>query len=635
MTSGKSKITLIKQLKLSSRRVQVAIALTALLAIGIGYIIVTSRASGGGFVTTSGRQFMLNGQPFKFVGFNLFDAAATANYKCAWWDRYTDAELDQAFTEMKSGGATVLRFWAYQTYTNGGTDWSGVDRVIAEAKKYNFKVIPVLEDGPGYCTTNGAGVAKWQYNSDTWYTTGYKVPYGTAAMSYRSYVPLIVSHYKNEPTILGWMMMNEADTSAKRADGKSVLVDFATDIAALIKANDPNHLVTVGTQSNGSSGASGSDFTAVYSVPNVDFAEAHDWSYYGWGNVNDPLPGANNTTEALPDPNSTDCLKQYQALIACSVANAKVMNIPIIIGESGLAATDAPSRQTRATQMAARLKAAFDNGVAGYLVWQWNKVLDTEHFDVIQGTNDPILGVMAAAIGAPAPTPTASVSPTATPTPTPTPTPVPTPSGATMIDDTVTSGNPAFSYTGTWQISTGDGKYDSDDHYTTSANDSATFTFTGTRAQIYGAKASHHGIAAFSVDGGGTTNVDLYAATRVDDVVVYDTGTLSAGTHVVHIRDTGTKNASSSDIVITVDAAAYVPSGSATPTPTPTPTRTPTPTPTPTAKIGDVNGDGSVNVIDLSLLLSKWGTNYTAADFNHDGTVNVIDLSQLLSHWGG
>lgn len=61
---------------------------------------------------------------------------------------------------------------------------------------------------------------------------------------------------------------------------------------------------------------------------------------------------------------------------------------------------------------------------------------------------------------------------------------------------------------------------------------------------------------------------------------------------------------------------------------------TPTPTPTPPPKPGDINGDGCVNVVDFSILLSKWGTNDTGADLNLDGTVNVVDFSILLSNWG-
>jgi chitodextrinase len=51
----------------------------------------------------------------------------------------------------------------------------------------------------------------------------------------------------------------------------------------------------------------------------------------------------------------------------------------------------------------------------------------------------------------------------------------------------------------------------------------------------------------------------------------------------------------------------------------------------------DINGDGVVNVFDLSILLSHWGetgASYAQGDLNGDGVVNVFDLSILLSHWG-
>jgi hypothetical protein len=71
-----------------------------------------------------------------------------------------------------------------------------------------------------------------------------------------------------------------------------------------------------------------------------------------------------------------------------------------------------------------------------------------------------------------------------------------------------------------------------------------------------------------------------------------------------------------------------------TPSPTATPSGTPTPTASPAAKIGDLNHDGFVNIFDLSILLSAWGTANATADLNTDGTVSIYDLSILLSHWG-
>lgn len=79
-------------------------------------------------------------------------------------------------------------------------------------------------------------------------------------------------------------------------------------------------------------------------------------------------------------------------------------------------------------------------------------------------------------------------------------------------------------------------------------------------------------------------------------------------------------------------------SSSATPTgsvATNTPTKTPTPSLTSTpAKIADLNNDGQVNVFDLSILLTNFGTTNPIADINHDNQTNVFDLSILLTNFG-
>ncbi|MBM4104801.1 MAG: hypothetical protein FJ257_00600 [Phycisphaerae bacterium] len=50
--------------------------------------------------------------------------------------------------------------------------------------------------------------------------------------------------------------------------------------------------------------------------------------------------------------------------------------------------------------------------------------------------------------------------------------------------------------------------------------------------------------------------------------------------------------------------------------------------------LGDLNGDGSVDGADLSILLGAWGTGGVPADLNGDGIVNGADLSILLGNWG-
>jgi hypothetical protein len=51
-------------------------------------------------------------------------------------------------------------------------------------------------------------------------------------------------------------------------------------------------------------------------------------------------------------------------------------------------------------------------------------------------------------------------------------------------------------------------------------------------------------------------------------------------------------------------------------------------------KVGDIDGDGAININDLSILLSNYNKVYAPADLNGDQIVNVFDLSVLLSNYG-
>ena len=53
---------------------------------------------------------------------------------------------------------------------------------------------------------------------------------------------------------------------------------------------------------------------------------------------------------------------------------------------------------------------------------------------------------------------------------------------------------------------------------------------------------------------------------------------------------------------------------------------------------GDLDGDGTVGVTDLLILLGDWGRcppkGECPADLNGDGSVGVVDLLILLGNWG-
>lgn len=50
---------------------------------------------------------------------------------------------------------------------------------------------------------------------------------------------------------------------------------------------------------------------------------------------------------------------------------------------------------------------------------------------------------------------------------------------------------------------------------------------------------------------------------------------------------------------------------------------------------GDINGDGKVDLSDLSILASHWRTNDPASDLNKDGIVDLSDVSIIISHYTG
>ena len=615
------------QLRSWRSKLSATVLLALVVASGIWLIHLSHAAVdyADSFVGVSGTQFTVAGQPFRFVGANMYDLAGSYdNGKFGCGPVYTDAELNASLATLHDqAGAGVVRFWAFQSYTKGGTDWSQLDRVVAAARAHNIKLLPVLENQYGDCTTAN-------YNKDSnWYTSGYKSPYGGYALSYPDYVRAIVTRYKNDPTIMSWMLMNEASAD------NTAMASFARDMSAYIKSLDSNHLVTLGTLADqGQPGeASANDIYNLYSASTLDYVDAHDYNF-----DSQALPRSSyDQGGVVPDANT--CLNS----IACDLSvSLNRLHKPFLVGEAGIVAgTDSGSQNQRVSEFNAKISAMFGNGGAGYLVWSYAPSNPTSDdfspgdplISLLHSYASPInTGAAATPSVTPAPptstptatpVPTATPTPTAMPTPTPTATPLPTPAGATMLDDTASN----FSYNGAWSTSTGSAKYAGDDHYTASSGSSASFTFIGSRAQIYGTMDNYYGKASFSIDGGAATTVDLYHSSRLEQVVLFDTGVLSAQTHTITITDTGTKNAASNGITLSLDAAAYVPGGTAT-------TPTPTPTPVATRKNGDVNGDGVINVVDLSLLLAEWGKSNANADFNHDGTINVVDLSMLLAQWG-
>ena len=134
--------------------------------------------------------------------------------------------------------------------------------------------------------------------------------------------------------------------------------------------------------------------------------------------------------------------------------------------------------------------------------------------------------------------------------------------------DTVTStpvkiddANSLITYSGTWGTGTGSANYNSTEHYSGTTNSYAEFTFTGSSIKWYGVKNQWCGIADVYIDNVKQTSVDTYSATQLDQQTIYSNTGLTNASHKIKIVVTGTRNASSGGINVSIDALEYSSSG--------------------------------------------------------------------------
>ncbi|PON36139.1 1,4-alpha-glucan-branching enzyme [Parasponia andersonii] len=249
-----------------------------------------------GFVQTRGTDFMINGSPFFFNGFNSYWMMTVASQPS---QRY---KISNVFREAAAAGLTVCRTWAF---SDGGDQalqmspgvyneavFQGLDFVISEARKYGVKLILSLSNN--YQDYGGKPqYVKWARSAgvpisgdDDFYTNAVVKGY------YKNHVKRVLTRintltriaYKDDSTIMAWELMNEprcqADYSGKTVNG------WVQEMASYVKSIDNKHLVEVGME--GFYGDSiqdrkqynpgyqvGTDFITNNQIKEIDFTTIH------------------------------------------------------------------------------------------------------------------------------------------------------------------------------------------------------------------------------------------------------------------------------------------------------------------------------------------------------------------------
>lgn len=332
-----------------TKRLLLIAALAVLVSAAFFFLRGRSReASPGiakGFVTTQRNRFEVDGKPFRFVGANV-----AVMYRDE--DR---AAMPETLRQAAQSGMGVVRVWAYG---EGGPDDIGpladfadwprthpfrwapgqwneeafvhLDRVLAEAQRNNLRV--------QLCLTNWwrdtGGVTqylRWAGINDA---ADASFPFGinpnramlfytneTTRRLYREHLEKVVTRrntvtgvlYRDDPTILGWELMNEAQAITGRWHERRAWI---AEMSSYLKSLDSNHLITPGAWGYRTADER-REWLADHRLKTIDYCDVHNY----------PREDANSFVES---PEALHEFIDNRAAAAFSLAK------PLVLGEFGI-----------------------------------------------------------------------------------------------------------------------------------------------------------------------------------------------------------------------------------------------------------------------------------------------------------
>ncbi|HET6668636.1 MAG TPA: cellulase family glycosylhydrolase [Pyrinomonadaceae bacterium] len=364
-----------------TKRLLLIAALAVVVSAAFFFLRGRSRESdpraGNRFVTTQRSRFMVNDEPFRFVGANV-----AVMYRDE--DR---AAMPETLRQAAEAGMRVVRVWAFG---EGGPDDIGpladladwprthpfrwapgqwneesfvhLDHVLAEAQRNNLRV--------QLCLTNWwrdtGGVTqylRWAGINDAADT---RFPFGinperamlfytneTTRRLYREHLEKVVTRrntvsgvlYRDDPTILGWELMNEAQAVTGRWHERRA---WFAEMSSYLKSLDANHLITPGAWGYRTA-AERREWLADHRLPTIDYCDVHNYP-------------REDTNSFVDSPQALREFIDNRATAALSLSK------PLVLGEFGIG----PNGYNGISQtdwfrdfFAANLRA----GVAGAMFW--------------------------------------------------------------------------------------------------------------------------------------------------------------------------------------------------------------------------------------------------------------------------
>lgn len=312
------------------------------------------------FVTVDGTRFILEGEPYTFIGTNMWFGAYLGSTSKEYGDR---ERLVKELDLLKSLGITNLRILGASERSplrdamrpaishKGKVEQDdilvGLDFMLTEMAKRDMKAVIFLNN---FWEWSGgmATYLSWVKNGEIVDMADPEKPWPAfarftaefysndkAKQLFNSYIKTLLErknsitgkHYRYDPTIMSWQLANEPRPGDGQESEKNLpaYYNWIKETAALIKSLAPYQLVSVGSE--GTMGCLGlaECVISAHEKTNIDYFTFHMWlKNWGWFDVKKP---AETYGEAI---------RLASEYIESHLTMAEELNMPAVLEEFGL-----------------------------------------------------------------------------------------------------------------------------------------------------------------------------------------------------------------------------------------------------------------------------------------------------------
>lgn len=305
------------------------------------------------FVSCQDGGFVLNGQPYRYVGTNFWYGAILASEGqggnrqrlCRELDKLHDLGLDNLRILVGSDGKRGVTTKVEPTLqvapgVYNDTILAGLDYLLSEMGRRGMKAVLYLNNswewsgGYGYYLEQ-AGCGPTPRPNEAGYPAFMKhvaqfADNERAHQLFFDYVRFIIGRtnrytgldYRDDPAIMSWQIGNEPRAFSDEA--KQPFAKWISQAAALIRELDGRHLISVGSEGIWGCEGDSALYAQISADPNVDYLNAHVWPYnWSWVRQDSLLADVDAACRNTAD------------YIARHVAIAESLQKPLVIEEFG------------------------------------------------------------------------------------------------------------------------------------------------------------------------------------------------------------------------------------------------------------------------------------------------------------